>query len=934
MSGSQLVGNLNRPSLPQVNIGNQGVQSQGGVHGVQSGGVQQAPDSHPVKEVSTQLTQLLNRVSKRSTVAVDLSDVTRLAADNKKLKKLDGEFRKLQASALAVSEKLGSISSFTGMQIADAFDPQSQEWKGKVGEAIEAASAELATLSDKLLELLNHPKVAADPELHALIEEKYMKNCCRESELATVLNHAVSLKHGAEGELSAEAKAKLSQSVQTLMNELAPQMHGTKEALGAETDLVFKNLSTVLDGLKGEDRVVSEGERREIVSLVRAAKAHVHHLAAKDTTIDKSFFKEADALFGKILRELGNLKETAVSSIVKRHVDSMEMPPCLNFSKDFLAGLEEKGLCLTLVKYVRLRQTLQENIAAYAAARQNPDIPKAEIDQMRAHIEDLRQDILHRHEKEDFAQVFPELLFLKRVELFTKNPNAIPEHERGQVSAFPPSCIPELTNRMSLGDQLTTFNAVEAEVKSLRSHLGTLDKIFSQISRVTEEEVNTKQLLSTLFTEAFPISSLIECRVNGIRDGDIDLSLCDDNIVSRKAFGQGGINTVYEVTMNDGRVFIFKPECSSRSGLDALELGNGGYQSDANVAALNIAAHDAANFIGLGECIVSAKVGICNGQLGFFMEKASGVDSADFQTIQKNPAKMKESLKNHPLNGRRLAELDDAAFLKVNGQLMKKCYDLEWTDFLIGSGDRHTANYFVDISENGTVGVKGIDNDMCFPKYRTDFTEITFSEGRKEYFLMLCQNIFKAQTGEAITPSQLLARLKEAPGITVSDDGKSISIDLDKVGHPWLRDVVGAATGMRQLVPPRFIDEGLYEHLMTLDNEEAMASYQARLRDRMDQTNVDAAVARLRGAIRHARELADKGCIVKDWESLQTQERIFNLHEAEKVALPTQGFQDNVQKLNRGIKPVAVNNLYFRDFGAIAQERITKLAGKVFDSNE
>lgn len=874
--------------------------------------------------VSQQLTQLLNRVSKRSTVGVNLLDVHNLAKGRGGTK---AELvRDVATYAKGVERELRQLSTLKGTQIAEAFNAKTGCWTGKVGEQITKVQTIVAALSEKLLNLVNNPDIAADPELHALIEEKYLTNCCRESELVTVLMTVADLKGTGKQPLTDEAKEKLSHSLHQWMVELAPHMHGTEDVLNLNANHDLQRLQSLLEGLKGNDgENVSAETRQQLTDATRAVQRFFRQVAEKTTTIDKDFFRSADKVFNKILNALASPRKAALDSLITRHINHcVGLPPALNFSDSFVKALRSEEVnCPTLANYITKRREVAQFAKEYVAARRDPAIPDEQLKLLRSRMVEannklddfLRNDVFAPGKKKGDERVnLLERDATRLMQLAKVRNHEISEKKAGDLPKLPPKFIPELLEKAARGSFTKIVDSALGATSSFVSHLATLRTMMTRFEALDESMVNTKQLLSGIFAKALPVSHLIECRVNGIRDADIDPDLCDANIVSTHAFGEGNANTVYEVKMKDGRTFIFKPEDSGRVGAAILTAAKSAYDMDVNVTALNIAAHDVADFLGVGNLIVDSKVGICNGRLGVFMEKATGVDAADLGLCVN---KFGYEAGNDPFK-----DYDEATFLKVNGQLMKNTYNLEWLDYIIGSGDRHGGNYLVNLSKNGAE-LKGIDNDMSFGKNRTGFTEITFAKNRVNIFLYECQQHIEKKTGQVWSADEISNKLKTVPGITVDEENNRIKVDLAKLKQPWLRHCVFQSAGTHQLAPPLFIDRGLYDRLIALENDQALRDdYRARLAARMGEENVNAAMDRLTSAIQYAKDLARQNRVINNWEALETQEQIFNIHDAavkEDLKAVT-GFDEARNKLNdsSATRGKTTDNMYFRDFGKLA----------------
>lgn len=898
----------------------------------------QGPQQGLHREISDQLNLLLDRVGRRTATAIDVSDIALLAKSNRQLRKLDG-FKELVSTANLVQKRMQMLDTFSGKQIISAFDPATNSWRGQIGQQINDTAEALSKLSEDLLSLINNPKVADDPKMHALLTEKYMQNCCRESELNSVLMTIVDIQYDETGEranLSAEAKESLTKTVGSWMASSATQLHGTQSILA--NDLAFKELAQILDELKGDDQDnVSAAKQDRLVSVVRAAKASVHNLSLSDATIDKSFFKEAEALFSKILTSLHSqtdVKRAAFDSIITRNIDAcINLTPCLNFSNDFIEALKSDGAnCRELANYLQARNELQGAFRNYMEAfQQRVNNPKLEKEEEAA-LNRFKEAILNAQKAyEDGSKGTEDRLLtqIQQLQLLAAHHKAAITVDAKRFDAFPKlsdTHILELLQKDNLGDLTQAVENGRREIVSAMGNAEALGSIITRglyMIRENEYNFNTKQLLSSIFTHELPISALVECRLSGINDCDVDPTLCDANIANRRTFGQGGFNVVQEVTMKDGRVFIFKPEISARTSTNTQALAQNAYERGEAITPHNIAAHKAAEFFGMNN-ITATKLGVCGGQLGIFMEKAPGIEANAFVKNQ-NPQRPVSGV---PLADKHFQKLDDATFTKVNGQIMKQCYDLEWLDFIIGSGDRHSKNYLINIDNNNDVSLKGIDNDMTFGEYRTSFSSVNFKGERARIFLANCISLIKEQSGQNLSAKEVLAKLTSIKGIDHDPESLSfsISVNLEEIDQPWIRAAVSRSTGMHQLVLPRFIDRKLYDFLMNLDkNKDAKRQFCEEINKRVGYNTSFNTLSRLSSAIDYAKKLNDKGRVITNWEQSNTQKFVFKEHERDNATPPDSVFEESKNKLNNLRELRFRHNLYFRDFAALAQKRLSAI---------
>lgn len=910
ISNVQSQDTLNHVNPPQVNEP-QDVDNQRGFH-----------------EVSNQLTQLLDRISKRSTVSVNLSDIEMLAL-NKKQKANALAFQQLLNTAKTAEYHLNLLSTVKGNEIALAFNPNTKEWFGNLGTRIDATSKALADLSNQLLNLLKNPTVMADDKLYEVLKEKYLKSCCRQSEFHTILMSIVDLRCENQRPITEDDRCRLAQSVNDWMVKLPPNMHGSDTTLNIATTESFQQIQALLAEFEGEDQAnIPQEKRQALLAAVQGAQAHVHELATASTTIDKDFFRSAEVVFKQIFDALNTTRQTAINSVVTRHIKAcIDLPPQLDFSDALVKELASSKMnCPHLAKFIQLRRSISQLVKSYVATAQTPNVKQKALKALREKILDANNKLYNYIREESIKKTADgqinylqfEADRLNALALYKRDPRLVGKEDVATLPNILDEHLPELLKLASIAEFSSPLQDAHNFANAFEVHFGTLENLLERFKTLDEDLGNTKQLLSSIFTQELPISAIVECRVNGIQDRDINPSLCDANILKTRAFGKGSVNAVYEVSMKNDRTYIFKAENSGRSSVGTLAVSINAYESDVNITALNIAAHEVADALGLGHLIVSSKVGICNGQLGVFMEKASGSEAHNFVT--------KVNRKGAFFN-----DLDDETFLKVNGGLMKQAYNLEWVDFIIGSGDRHNGNYFVDINKaTSTVTLKGIDNDMTFGKYRTSFTDVTLSGSRTKSFLLNCQATLEKYANLKLSTKKFLDKLATIDGIFINDKTGDITINLAKVNVPWIRNAVHNATGMYQLVPPRFIDKGLYERLMALDNDDAKAAYRARLQGRINEKNIDAAMNRLSSAIQYAKDLYINNRVIAHWEDCKTQLEIFNKHIGDQTSSSVNFVGPNVKFISKEINnPENTSNLYFHDINAHALDRLVMIANKI-----
>ena len=199
------------------------------------------------------------------------------------------------------------------------------------------------------------------------------------------------------------------------------------------------------------------------------------------------------------------------------------------------------------------------------------------------------------------------------------------------------------------------------------------------------------------------LSPLVESRVHGYSDSDINTALDGKNVTGAKTLGSGNYNTVTLVTVKDGSEWVFKPELAGRLTAPNSPL-NIGMNVNQEMTRVNLAVQTTANALELDDIMVKTSVGTHNGQFGMFMEKAPGVTGKEFKKSGKSE----------------LSQMNDADFGKVVGGMMRKLNRLQWFDIITGQGDRHADNYMINVNKGvpPSVDIKAIDNDASYGVFR------------------------------------------------------------------------------------------------------------------------------------------------------------------------------------------------------------------------
>jgi hypothetical protein len=234
------------------------------------------------------------------------------------------------------------------------------------------------------------------------------------------------------------------------------------------------------------------------------------------------------------------------------------------------------------------------------------------------------------------------------------------------------------------------------------------------------------------------IGAAMLLKARGISFADCSCSTQNDETLdrlrSRERFDSGAVASVSLLTHQDGVARIFKPEphtdprpkrCAREMGIDpsAPHFGN-----------RNIASRAVADMLAV-DVIPHAQFVLHDGEVGVLMSKAPGrsprvkvwSEVDDQEWAEREPVFNHRNLRLEKQNGRWMKydevvtqpwDADRPPSPTALANLQKGLNQLEWTDMLTGQADRHSANYFVDISGD-KVKVTGIDNDFAFGKEQT-----------------------------------------------------------------------------------------------------------------------------------------------------------------------------------------------------------------------
>lgn len=832
-SGFQAIGNGYRPpAVPPQTGGAGGVNRAPGA--ADEGGLP-GPEQQPradAKSLAGKLDAMLLRAAEFSTKAVSADKIAKAVKD---VGLPSGELAPVTELANRAAKSFAALSQFSGKQIAAALvaEKGSFDWKENdpVAAAIRQALDDQAALSEALHDLANDRRVSG-----AAFEAVCDQALAADRRQSEIFSLALELADAAEtaGDdpaLNARLDAKLAE----LLPRQALSMHGNEAAI----EKLKEQLQPLADRLEafrqkpdasitGEEFAAYEREVTEAENAI--ARGIAEGFPTGDGgrwEPDHAFLSAAKALAGTAKKFLGDVrKEIGMRSLETFAKTAFAVKNAyVPVYKENLEGIRQ--FFPQLAKTAELRHRISDLAERYL--RQPDDQILARMEEIAKKMSDINETILREE--------------LKR--LGTIGPGQFPDMTAAEWESF----TAEFSHAVGMESQVVHFKLM---------------------ARKINEEMSPEQFLSTtsarLLLEAklaFP--TLVETRIHGMADADADPSLDDMHVVSSEKLGSGNSNTVSLVKYEDGREFVFKPEAAGRLGMASLQLSQD-YKPEEKIADLNMATQLTADALGLGDVMPKTCVGSHKGRFGLFMEKAPGAEASSFGdgTAKARPGKLTAS---------QVKSLPDADYGKVVGELLRKTNRLEWFDLITAQGDRHGKNYMVDVGEDFNVEVKAIDNDQCFPAYRTGLRTYKLEGPYARIFLKKREEAVKMYPMKY--RDEIRKRLLADPGVKVLPGGV-VSVDATKFENAEFFWVLKQAVGMHGASLPDFIDQDLYERFQTLKAGPAREAWIADLRARLPENAVASAVSRLDEAIAHAESLKKAGRVVAkaDFAKRDVQSRL------------------------------------------------------------
>ena len=911
------------------NVNPNPIQQPGNVQNVQNvqnaqnapGEVQPAPaeaaDVAGVKTLVRELDILLVRAGKAAGGALDGEALAKTA----KAAKLDkATVNSLRTAAKDANAAMRVLDSFKGAELADALVRNEKtgvvEWSedNYVGKAVQEALDKQQQLSDTLAKLLNNLPKKATAEQQAALEEAMLQCDRRISEIETIVLELADMVEKGDGAIDANTQKRLDRRVVDLAGEKALEMHDRNLAIQS-----FKNqLAPIVAQLENYaanpgqkvpkaqlttfKRSITEA-RNAIANAAKTGSVQVPKAGggSRELFVDRTFLDEAAKLLGEAEAKLGKLREN-VGRDMRRNFVEKEIPWIKSelLQPKFAATLrtfgeteEEREQTAAVAKLVEELAKLRQAMLDYA------DKPSKGI---KSKIEDILEGLHDEEFEANWKKGIDTLMEASRSPRVLADPELRKAFENYLVDFTVPKAIDDFALR--IGTLVWHGDVV----------LDHLDALNNNIKSSGAAEFS--DAVRGVFTGEGTFSTLVEARVHGYRDGDIDPALDDVNVAVSRELGSGNFNTVTLVTFKDGTSRVFKPAFAGRLSAENAPILYG-LDNRQQITRINRAVNATADALGLGDVMVKTTAGVHKGVFGMYMEAAPGVEGRKLakgaRTVlgeHGEPVALGTAdIKNLPADQKRI----------VTGRMMRQFNRLQWFDVITGQGDRHDANYMAEVKPDLTVTTKGIDNDGSFGILRTGLSTFRLPPTRAKKYMDRVRLLATAYG----TKSQLaIDQVTSDPGYRKLKDG-TIEVDVSKAKSPILVAALNQATGFQNVAVPDEMDAELCDKLESLASGPARDALLKEWSDRLGANSAQyrTAVNRLDEAIARAGQLRKEGKVyqAEDWEGEAVQKRITEAPLPLDTTTPIMGRAPNGkvgEMLSKDYAFLMAGNLYNRDFSS------------------
>ena len=857
-------------------------------------------------DVVGQLDVLLMKALNGASGEINAEDVAKAAAKAKLPKEIRESLRSLAETAQGC---LAALDKFTGKDLAAAMEKKADnsiDWKDDslVAKAFKDAQIAQQELSNAIADVLGQIK---NGKAQATLEELMLQCDRRVAEIDTLALQMADIidKGGEDAQANAAALAN-GGTISSFRSENALDKFGRNEMFNALTS-DLKPLTNRLDqyandgvkDLKKDDVKACVRELNAIKAKFSAAAASgTLTIGTKTVLVDRSLLGEASKLLDGVGKKINaihrDLLQEAMVKLVEKEIPFFNDKLFTDFADEI--GTIETGnpkiKPQAMKDYVKLINTFRSAARTYAKSPTGANANK---------LRDAALNLTYA-DTDGVTKCFASSAIVK----FRAPANASQEF-KDAVEDFRIHALKTTgqNDNTAFSDLIRSYDHIDIAA----------DRLIA-LGKEMNAGPDSKYFISGAVLDVFKgetsLSPLIESRVHGYSDSDINIALDDKNVTGAKTLGSGNFNTVTLVTVKDGSEWVFKPELAGRLTAPNSPL-NIGMNVNQEITRINLAVQTTANALGLDDIMVKTSVGTHQGQFGMFMEKAPGVTGKEFKKSGKSE----------------LTQMNDADFGKVVGGMMRKLNRLQWFDIITGQGDRHADNYMIDVKKGvpPSVDIKAIDNDASFGIFRQGLNKFFMRGGSsmEQLFRNQLEKVAKGIANEE-EKDDFIDSVFNDPGVKQGKDG-SITIDLTKATNAFLLKSLIKDCGVKNIAPPAEIDKELYDKLMTLakdapDGGVARKNYLTSIAQRLGKNSAQykAAVLRLDESIAYAKTLNAQGKVYtqKQWMNHDVQRNIAKPNlDNRKATLNSYGATlSGMTKANatHNAKYAGYSNTFFRDF--------------------
>lgn len=898
----------------------------------------------------------------------ELADAIRLHGEGKSLQELKDQLQKDYDSLAGKGDSITDDERETLVQLEknlsnvknlqESFEarlvsaPQATRTEAvKNWNAVEKALADQENLSAKLLEMINATKDAATKDM---LETLMLRADSRASELSSLVLQMHALAEEDAKELAADAPVReeiKNRSAESLMSDMSVAMHDNLEAavvLVSDDNLGVNAMVDTLEKLdnntaplpeKAKDGMPSQadllgqfGEVEKAFTKLRTAKPAKKGAPAKNPNPGRM-----DAPLARNIRTgLERIKNRAEVTARRKRAELHDRifggahETLSNIRKTYFWGqiAAKSPKMLAFESAVDNLLTSSENLAREAS----PDNVKAFRKAKENFLDITGQDGKDSKNAQDFKKELDKILKNQSKEEKNKfsgklaeNVRTLPQEVLALDFQFYAAVMSNIDDQV---DYLLKIFALDHKDKDGHDlFVDELEQMERYSSRMTEKTfestfkqngVSGADIKHLILNQ--PLSGVIEARVYG-DDAPAEMfetECLDEFIVDKKELGKGGANTAWLVTykLSDGRTEerVFKDEISDYAGSNTLNLSRGAWKSTHQMVKINYAVAETANILGTPNAVTKVKAAMCDGYYGLLMNVAPGQSAHDLVgSVPRNYSRSRDLTDLSPAAGM-LAVIQKYGYdpndddqRKFVGSHAKGTTELVWNDLVTGQGDRHRGNYFIDKDEDGKAVVTGIDNDMCFPAYKTGLLTYHLEGKNLEKF----KNALLARydgNGEKTDEEKIAEILKDA-GINGARNSLDITI-TDKtpaIIRAALRKGLGVWSGAAL---PAYISRTMHDNLLDKAKQNQLKDLWKKT---LDEASYKASVNRLKEIVSYVDNMAPEK--VLDDEEWGRPEVIRDLTANPVDSLPQPQNRKDVDKDARDIS----GGLLGRDFGDFFQ---------------